>query len=139
MPATETAPNIFPALFYRDAKNAIDWLCRAFGFEQLAVYEGPNGSVAHAELRLGPGVVMLGSAKENHFGLAPPTDGKVTQVTNIVVEDPDAHCARAQTEGAEIVVPLADMEYGSREYTARDPEGHVWSFGTYRPKLEAGV
>ena len=129
-----TAPNVFPCLCYRDAKQAIDWLCRAFGFEKHAVYEGPDGSIAHAELRLGPGVVMLGSAKENHFGLVPPTDGKVTQVTYIVVADPDAHCSRATVEGAEIVVLLADMEYGSREYTARDPEGHVWSFGTYRPK-----
>jgi uncharacterized glyoxalase superfamily protein PhnB len=137
MPATDIAPNIFPALSYRDAKQAIDWLCRAFGFEKLAVYEGPDGSVAHAELRLGPGIVMLGSAKDNHFGLVPPMNGKVTQVTYIAVEDPDGHCARAKAEGAEIVVPLADMEYGSREYTARDPEGYVWSFGTYRPKASA--
>jgi uncharacterized glyoxalase superfamily protein PhnB len=134
MPETENPPNVFPALYYRDARKAIDWLCRAFGFERHAVYEAPNGGIAHAELKLGPGFVMLGSAKENHFGLVPPMDGKVTQVIYIVIDDPDAHCVRAEAAGAEIVVPLADMEYGSREYTARDPEGHVWSFGTYRPK-----
>src|SRR5687767_1480606 len=130
MPANDTGPNTFPALCYRDAKKAIDWLCRAFGFEKLAVYDGPDGGVAHAELKYGRGVVMLGSAKDNNLGLVPPACGKVTQVIYIVVEDPDAHCARAKEEGAEIVRPLADTEYGSREYTARDPEGHVWSFGT---------
>lgn len=53
--------------------------------------------------------------------------------TYAVVEDIDVHYARAVAEGAEILRPLADTDYGAREYTARDPEGHLWSFGTYRP------
>jgi uncharacterized glyoxalase superfamily protein PhnB len=128
-------PDIIPALCYRDARAAIDWLEKAFGFTRIAVHDGPDGSIAHAELKHGNGAIMLGSVRDNELGMAPPDNGKVTQVTYIVVDDPDMHFARAQAAGAEILRPLADTDYGSREYCARDLEGNVWSFGTYRPKL----
>jgi uncharacterized glyoxalase superfamily protein PhnB len=118
-------PNIFPALRYRDANAALQWLRRAFGFTEKAVYRGDDGTVHHAELQLGAGMIMLGERPD-----ATPSEA---QTIYVVVEDPDAHHERASAAGAEIVRRLEDMDYGSREYSARDPEGHVWSFGTYDP------
>ena len=114
--------NIYPALRYADAKAAIDWLGRAFGFERHQVYENKDGTVGHAELAFGGDMVMLGTSRDDW-----------TASIYIVVADPDAHYARATKAGAEIIRPLQDTDYGSREYMCRDPEGHVWSFGTYRP------
>ena len=125
---------IIPCLQYRDARAAIDWLGRAFGFEKHALHEGPDGTVAHAEIRLGSAFVMLGSNTNALFNWKSPLDaGCVTQSIYIVLGDVDAHCARARAAGAEIVRDLNTTDYGSREYTARDPDGHLWHFGTYRP------
>jgi uncharacterized glyoxalase superfamily protein PhnB len=124
-----TTQNIFPALRYRDGKAAVEWLGKALGFEKLMVVPGSEGNVAHAELTLGSGVIMLGAGKH---GADNPWD-EVTQGVYVYVEDVDAHHARAKAAGAEIVRDLQDTEYGSREYSVRDPEGHLWSFGTYRP------
>ena len=125
---------IFPALRYRDAPAAIEWLGRAFGFEARMVVDGPNGTVAHAELAYDGALIMLGTARppeSDDYSAAAPAPGGTALY--LLVEDPDAHHDRAASAGAEIVRPLADTEYGSREYSARDPEGNVWSFGTYRP------
>ena len=128
------SPIIVPCLHYRDGHAAIDWLCRAFGFERHAVHEDPGGAVSHAELRLGSAFVMLGSVAKEEFRWKSPRDaGCVTQSIYIVVEDADAHHASATAAGAEIVRGLNDTDYGSREYSACDPEGHLWHFGTYRP------
>jgi uncharacterized glyoxalase superfamily protein PhnB len=121
---------IFPVLKYKDAQAAIDFLERAFGFERHAAYEGENGEVAHAELKLGDEFVMLGSTGE---GDERSNQGAGRYSLYVVVDDPDAHHARAKKEGATIERELTDQDYGSREYTARDPEGNLWSFGTYRP------
>lgn len=130
------AMNLIPCLRYADAAAAIDWLEKAFGFERKAVYPGEDGTVAHAELVFGGGMVMLGSDKLDAFDFGSPLRvGTNTATIYVVVDDPDAHCARAKAAGAEIVAELKDQDYGSRDYAARDPEGHVWSFGTYRPKL----
>ena len=133
------APSIYPALRYRDAKAAVEWLQRAFGFEPLMVVPGEaagEGGVSHAELKLGNGVVMLGSflgtpapSQDDGIGTAPMT-------IYAVVDDPDAHCERAKSAGAEIIRELENMDYGSREYSARDPEGYIWSFGTYVPDMK---
>lgn len=121
--------SLFPALTYRDPRAAAAWLERAFGFAPHTLAEGPDGAVAHAELRFGNGVVMFGAARP------PDPDDPWTAQEGVyaVVEDVDAHYARAVAAGAEILRPLADTSYGAREYTARDPDGHLWSFGTYRP------
>lgn len=124
-------PNVFPGLRYSNAPAAIDWLERSFGFARQLVVPGPEGSIAHAQLKIGPGLVMLGSAPEKPDP-ANPWDA-VRQGVYVYVEDVDAHYRRARAAGAEIVRELADTEYGSREYSARDPEGHLWSFGTYQP------
>lgn len=131
--------DIFPALRYQDAPGAIEWLCQAFGFERLFVVDSPDGTVSHAELRLGRGVVMIGSTKSRgvtSLGVSSPTIlGGSSASIYVRVDDPDLHCGRAMAAGAEIVIPLKDMDYGSREYTARDPEGHLWSFGSYAPQI----
>ena|SRR5437868_611655 len=112
-------PTVFPALHYADAHAAIEFLVEAFGAGKHAVY-ADDEAVHHAELRFGNGIVMLGS-------------GDASASVYVVVDDPDAHCARARAAGAEIVREPRDTEYGSREYGARDPEGNAWSFGTYQP------
>jgi uncharacterized glyoxalase superfamily protein PhnB len=122
--------NIYPVLKYEDARAAIDFLENAFGFERHAVYDGENGAVSHAELRFGSEMVMLSSSGEGRE-LFNQAEGSYSLY--LVVDDPDAHHDRAKDAGAEIVLGLKDEDYGSRGYTARDPEGNLWSFGTYRP------
>jgi uncharacterized glyoxalase superfamily protein PhnB len=123
---------IFPSLRYRDAGRAIEFICEAFGFEGHHVYENPDGTIAHAELVYGDGAVMLGTDRDDSYG---------SHVGHgwmyVVVEDADAHCAQAKAAGAEIVRELDDQSYGSRDYSARDFEGNLWSFGTYRPKISS--
>lgn len=123
-------PNIFPALKYKDAPAAIDWLGKAFGFEKKFVVPGENNTVMHAELRNGAGMIMMGSASKPD-----PTNPWSNEPFGIYVQvkDIDAHHARARAAGAEIVRPLADTPYGAREYSVRDCDGHLWSFGTYDP------
>jgi uncharacterized glyoxalase superfamily protein PhnB len=125
--------NLYPSLTYDDAAAAIEWLCRAFGFTKRLVVPGPDGTVMHSELSLGPGVVMVSSAKPDQGRLSPRGLPGVSQALSVRIDDPDAHCARAREAGAEIVRDLQDEEYGSRGYMAKDPEGHQWYFGTYRP------
>ncbi len=136
MPAT-----IIPCLRYRDAPAAIDWLCRAFGFEHHAVYPDDQGGIAHAQLVLGEAMIMLGSAREDAFGAQQaPADPAhpVTQSAYVVVPDADAHHARAVAAGAVVVMPLKTEDYGGRGYSCRDPEGHLWNFGTYDPWATPG-
>jgi uncharacterized glyoxalase superfamily protein PhnB len=126
--------NIFPGLRYRDANAALEWLGRAFGFEEKAVYRGENGTIHHAELVLGGGIVMFGQHDDGGWlgGEAPQPLASTVSIY-AVVADPDAHYARAKAEGARIVRELEDQPYGSREHSARDLEGNLWSFGTYDP------
>jgi uncharacterized glyoxalase superfamily protein PhnB len=134
--AKQTTATVIPALQYQDAPEAIEFLCKAFGFEQKAVYEGEGGTIAHAELSLGNGMVMLGSAKDNDYGkllVRPRAAGGVTMSVYCIVADADAHCARARAAGAEITHEPVTQDYGGRDYTCKDPEGHVWTFGTYDP------
>ena len=126
---------IFPALRYQEAPDVIEWLCRAFGFEQQLVIPGPNGTISHAQLKLGADYIMLGSSKDDRLGMKSPRElGGVTQSIYVYIGDVDAHHDRAKAAGAEIVVPLQNTDYGSREFSARDPEGHLWHFGTYLPE-----
>jgi uncharacterized glyoxalase superfamily protein PhnB len=134
--AKATASAVIPALHYQAAPAAIEFLCRAFGFEKKAVYEGEGGTIAHAELTLGNGMVMLGSAKDTEYGkllVRPRAAGGVTMSVYVVVEDADAHFARAKAAGAEITREPVTQDYGGRDYTCKDPEGNVWTFGTYDP------
>ncbi len=126
------APSICPTMLYQDARAAIKQLTEAFGFTRIAVYEGEDGAVAHAELAHGNGVVMLGSkGTGSEFDRAMASAGPAGVFVH--VDDADAHHDRAVEHGVEILMPPTDQEYGARDYMARDLEGNVWSFGTYRP------
>jgi uncharacterized glyoxalase superfamily protein PhnB len=120
----------YPVLRYEDARAAIEFLERAFGLESHAVHDGETGAVAHAELKLGDQFVMLGSTSEGDQRF---NEGAGRQSVYVVVDDPDAIHDRAKEAGATIERELTDQDYGSREFTARDAEGNLWSFGTYRP------
>jgi uncharacterized glyoxalase superfamily protein PhnB len=122
---------IYPVLKYEDAQAAMDFLERAFGAERMEVYEGQNGGVAHAQLRFQDEVLMLASASE---GDPLYNQGVGRTTVYVVVDDPDALYERAKGAGAEILMEPTDQDYGSRDFSTRDPEGNIWSFGTYRPE-----
>jgi uncharacterized glyoxalase superfamily protein PhnB len=135
--AKNTTSTIIPTMRYHDAPAAIEWLCRAFGFEKQLVVPGEEGTIAHAQLRFGNGMIMLGSVNDSEFGrlVKSPRElgGIGSQSPYVIVDDADAHYARAVAGGAEIVLDIVDEEYGGRGYSCRDPEGHLWNFGTYDP------
>ncbi|MDX1690841.1 MAG: VOC family protein [Acidimicrobiia bacterium] len=116
---------IFVTLRYRSARGAIAWLEACLGFEVTALFEADDGSVAHAQLRFGTSELMLGESNGESFG------GPAW--TYLVDDDPDALHDRAAAAGAEIVMAPTDQDYGSREFTVRDPGGNLWTIGTYRP------
>ena len=133
----ESRSTVIPGHRYRNAPAAIDWLCQVFGFTRHAVYEGENGTIAHAELVLGGGMIMLGSQKDDEldssFKSPAELGGCETRSAYIVVADADEVYARALAVGATIVRPIEEKPYGSREFAVKDPEGHSWSAGTYDP------
>jgi uncharacterized glyoxalase superfamily protein PhnB len=134
--APMTASSVIPTLRYRNAPAAIDWLCNVLGFEKHAVYPGPDGSIGHAELTHGAGMIMLGSVKEDEYGRGFKSPGELgveTRSTYIVVPDADAVYARAKAAGGVFAREIQNTDYGSREFTVKDPEGHSWSVGTYDP------
>jgi uncharacterized glyoxalase superfamily protein PhnB len=124
---------MYPILGYRDLAAAIDWLCRVFSFQPLEIMQDEGGAYVHVELRLGDGVIMLTTQSKEPDAGNPWDQPLTTQGLYVALDGVDAHYHRAVSEGAEILRPLADTDYGSREYTARDLEGNLWSFGTYRP------
>lgn len=128
--------NVIPAIRYRDAPAAIEWLCRAFGFAEHLVVPGGAGNIAHAQLTYQNGMIMLGSARDDEFGrlIAPIEKGQpATAGIHVVVQDVDAHHDQAAAAGAGILTPPEDQEYGGRLYACRDLEGNVWTFGSYDP------
>ena len=132
---------IVPALRYEDAPGAIAFLCDAFGFERHVVYadEGDPSLIHHAQLRLGQSLIMLSSARPGEvtdtYGWKTPREaGGVTTSLCVVVDDPDAHHARALSHHANIIKPPYDNQgYPGRAYDVRDPGGNVWNFGSYDP------
>jgi uncharacterized glyoxalase superfamily protein PhnB len=135
-PAKETRAALIAALRYSDADAALALLVNVFGFAEHNVFRDDAGKVAHAELTFGNGMVMIGPDADTPFGkfMARPKDvGGVTMTLYAIVTDPDAHHAKAMAAGLEIIMPLRDESYGGREYSVRDPEGHIWTFGTYDP------
>jgi uncharacterized glyoxalase superfamily protein PhnB len=120
---------IYPVLKYDDAHAAIDFLERAFGFERGQVHEGDGGKIVHAELSFGDDVVGLSST-----GVGNPVfeQGAGKTTVYVAVDEVDSLHDRAKSAGAEILMAPEDQDYGSRDFAARDPEGNIWSFGTYR-------
>jgi uncharacterized glyoxalase superfamily protein PhnB len=130
-------PTIIPTLRYRDVPRAVDWLCAAFGFEKHLLVDDADGGVVYAELAMGASMIMLGPAEGSAFdGLMKQPDqlgGAETQICYLYVTDADAHRQRAVAAGAEIVLDIDAEGYTGRGYSCRDPEGHIWNFGTYNP------
>jgi uncharacterized glyoxalase superfamily protein PhnB len=129
---------IIPFLRYRDPAAAIPWLVAAFGLEPIVVEKDDTGQVVHAALGFGSGAIIIGPADNETMNMLSPLDLPATSqgVYVHLDDDVDKHFARATDAGAEVVIELQDMTYGSREFTVRDLEGHVWSFGTYLPSPE---
>lgn len=125
--------DVYPCLYYRNAPAAIRWLEQAFGFRKRMAVDGPDGTIVHAELSFGSTVIMVSTSKPDHGWVSPLDLGAVNQLLCIYVEDVDAHYERARAAGAVILGEPRDTDYGSRGYECKDPEGHIWSFGTYRP------
>jgi uncharacterized glyoxalase superfamily protein PhnB len=121
------APRVYPSVHYPDVAEGVAFLREAFGFSEHVIYRDDDGNPVHTELRYGPSIVFVGS-DPNLIG---------TGSLYVAVDDTDAHCARARRAGARIERELHDTDYGSRDYTAVDPAGNRWYFGTYRPAVEA--
>ena len=121
---------VWPIVRYTDARAAMRFLADAFGFEVTAVHPA-EGPVQHAELRwpLGGGVMLGSQGQGDPIFAQNPQVGRSS--VYVVTDEPDKLYARAVEAGAEIAREMRDEDYGSRGFTARDPEGNVWSFGTY--------
>ena len=135
-PAKATRATIIPTMRYRAVNDALTLLTKTFGFAEHGVYRDDKGNVVHAELSFGNGMVMIGPVADTPYGKfmrQPGEVGGITQSVYAIVGDPDAHHARVKAAGLEIILPLRNEAYGGREYTCRDIEGHIWTFGTYDP------
>ena len=117
---------ITPYLLYEDVDAALDFLSRAFGFEEVLRYAGGEGYVNHAEMRVGDGKIYLGDPGDRYQN--PKRVGHETVGIYVIVDDVDATFERARGAGAEIREEPVDQEYGERRFTALDPEGHCWFF-----------
>ncbi len=123
-------PALGTAVYYLNPLAALDWLERAFGFARTMLITDPEGRLAHAEMRFGDGYLIVGAEWADYTASPGSTGGKNTQSVHVLLQDGiDAHCERARAAGAVIVREPVDEFYGDRVYAARDPEGHVWSFG----------
>jgi uncharacterized glyoxalase superfamily protein PhnB len=130
-------PRIVSAVYYAEAALAIDWLCRAFGFEVRVRIEGEGGSIEHSELTYGEGMIMVGQEGLAHkptFRRSPRTiEGSNTQSMMVFVDDADVHCEHARAQGAKIIQEPTTTDYGAewwsdRIYECEDLEGHHWWF-----------
>ncbi|WP_332851409.1 VOC family protein [Duganella sp. S19_KUP01_CR8] len=133
----QTRSNVIPCMRYRDAPAAIDWLCTTFGFEATLVVPNEDGSIAHAQLSFGNGMIMLGSVFDTEFGRLMKQPSEIgqfnTQSSYLVVNDADKVYDNVKQAGGEFLLEIKDEDYGGRGFTCRDPEGHIWSIGTYDP------
>ena len=139
-PHNDMKTTLIPTLRYQDCVKAIEWLCATFGFEEHLVVPNEIGGITHAQLVCGTAMIMLG---DGHRDADDPLgrlhksplqlDGCNTAGIYMIVEDVDAHYEKARTAGAEIVLDIVDQDYGGREYSCKDLEGHLWSFGSYDP------
>lgn len=118
------------SLAYKDPRAAIEWLQRAFGFEPTMIITDEDGNVAHSELSMGDGYIMVGGEWAEHIKSPASIGGWNTQNIHVqLTEGIDGHCERARAAGADIVMKPEDQFYGDRSYRCKDPEGHMWTFG----------
>lgn len=136
---TISSGTMIPALQYKDAPAAIEWLCKVLGFEKKLVVPGEDGLIVHSQLTLGAGMIMVGSRRDSEYGQLVRTphemEGYNTQSPFIYLDDSemDSYYNNAKKNGAEILTALREEEYGGRYYSCKDPEGYLWSFGSYNP------
>lgn len=123
--------NVFAEVIYEDLSAAVEWLLEAFGFALGRTAKTPEGAVSFAEMHVGSGTVLLRSPERDRE-LNPRSLGGISQQLYVPVGDPDAHHLEAEAAGAEIVLAPTDTDFGARMYSARDLEGHLWTFGTYQ-------
>jgi uncharacterized glyoxalase superfamily protein PhnB len=139
MPNPDNRSTVIPGMQYRNAPETIEWLCKVFGFAEHAVYPGENNTLAHAELTLNSGMIMLGSFDDSteylrrHVKHPDQIGDAETRSISIHVADADEVYARAKSTGAEMIFDIQDKSYGGRGFTCRDPEGCIWNVGTYNP------
>ena len=127
---------VIPGLRYHDAANAVDWLRDAFGFEKGLVVTDDDGSIPHAQLHHGTGMVMIGSARNDEYGSQLTTAdvaGGPTVGLYVIVDDVAGHADTARAAGADIFMGPEAQDYGGSSYSCRDFEGNIWSFGDYNP------
>jgi uncharacterized glyoxalase superfamily protein PhnB len=147
-PSPSGWPRISSSIYYEDPARAIDWLCKAFGFEVRLKVEGADGGIEHSELVFGDGVIMVGTPQkggkpESAYRQSPKTTGGAnTQNMMVYVDDVEAHCKRARAAGAKIVAEPKTTDYGEeywtdRGYEAEDIDGHHWWF--YQRLRDAGA
>lgn len=133
----KNTPTVIPTIQYHDANKAVIWLCEVFGFQPKIVFKDASEDVAHAELIYDNGLIMISPRSVTSFGQLIKTpkelNGTVNSCIYVVVEDAEAHYQKAIDGGAEIVLELVKQSYGGKDYTCRDFEGYLWSFGTYDP------
>jgi uncharacterized glyoxalase superfamily protein PhnB len=112
---------VIPVLIYPDVREAVAWLTTAFGFaERVRIGENHR-----SQLSVGDGAVIIADVRNER---RPPRTGEVTHSVMVRVDDAAAHCERARSSGARIMMEPTDFEYGERQYTAEDPAGHHWTF-----------
>ena len=129
---------LMSAVCYVDPKAALKWLEAAFGFEVSMLIEDGEGNLAHSEMRFGNAVVMVGNEWSADHKSPKSLGGKNTQTVHVQLaagEDIDAHCERARAAGADILQQPQTQFYGDRTYRARDPEGHIWTFGVTETRM----
>lgn len=135
--AKNTRATVIPCLRYRNAPAAIEWLCQTFSFEKQLVVPNEDGTIAHAQLSFGNGMIMLGSVIDTEFGrlIKQPDEigGAETQSAYLIAADADVLYERTKAAGAEIVMEIKDEDYGGRSFSCRDLEGRLWNIGTYDP------
>lgn len=137
MSAPIEPPRLYPTLRCRDAEAMIRFLEHAFGFSEVVVYRAGDGMVQHAELAFGSSLLMLGQAREDACGRSVgDLAGRRTDALYVAVPNPDRLHDQAKAAGATITTDLHDTDYASRDFSCRDPEGNLWSFGTYWPKAQ---
>ena len=123
-------PSLSSSITYRDPKTALRWLEEAFGFEPVMVLLDAEENLVHSQMRFGDGSIMVGNEWSSDHASPASIGGKNTQSVHVQVDaDIDGLCERARRAGAEIIMEPEDQFYGDRTFRARDPEGHIWTFG----------
>ena len=129
---------VVPTMPYRNTTAMVDWLCDALGFQRQVIVKGEDEKIKHAELTFGESMIMVVGVQDFPFEklvVHPDQVGGVeTQTCYLIVADVEAHFARAKAKGAEIIFAVSVENHGGRGYACRDPEGHMWMFGTYDPR-----